>query len=158
MKIATRIVLGIFLILILSNSTTITTRSFRIQGNQNKKVILTAQTITDTKKIVPNCNLRFINSRNQAVMPPEWLVNEVSMYSCPKQKWLIQIAYYESTFNPNSINPSGCTGLMQFARSTWNWIGCTGDIMNGGDQIRCASLAYDKHLQGHWSTNYLVKL
>ena len=49
------------------------------------------------------------------------------------------VAKHESTWNPRASGGGGrWLGLMQIAPSTWRHYGCTGEIMNGADNMACA--------------------
>lgn len=49
------------------------------------------------------------------------------------------VAKHESTWNPRASGGGGrWLGLMQIAPATWRHYGCTGEIMNGADNMACA--------------------
>lgn len=52
---------------------------------------------------------------------------------------LSAVARHESTFNPRASGGGGkWLGLMQIAPRTWSAYGCSGEIMNGADNMACA--------------------
>ncbi|MDO5528598.1 MAG: transglycosylase SLT domain-containing protein [Paracoccus sp. (in: a-proteobacteria)] len=49
------------------------------------------------------------------------------------------VARHESTYNPAARGGGGkWLGLMQIAPATWRHYGCSGEIMNGADNMSCA--------------------
>lgn len=49
------------------------------------------------------------------------------------------VAKHESTYNPKASGGGGkWLGLMQIAPATWRSYGCTGEMMNGADNMACA--------------------
>lgn len=49
------------------------------------------------------------------------------------------VAKHESTWNPRASGGGGrWLGLMQIAPATWRHYGCSGEIMNGADNMACA--------------------
>lgn len=49
------------------------------------------------------------------------------------------VAKHESTYNPRASGGGGkWLGLMQIAPATWRSYGCTGEMMNGADNMSCA--------------------
>ena len=53
--------------------------------------------------------------------------------------FLSSLAKHESTWNPQAKGGGGkWLGLMQIAPSTWRGYGCSGEILDGGDNLACA--------------------
>lgn len=53
--------------------------------------------------------------------------------------FLSSLAKHESTWNPRAKGGGGkWLGLMQIAPSTWRGYGCSGEILDGGDNLACA--------------------
>ena len=63
---------------------------------------------------------------------------------------LVRIMYCESGGDPNAYNPSGCSGLMQFAPSTFYSVS-SGDIWDGYDQIDAAAEMFRQGRQNEWT-------
>ncbi len=66
---------------------------------------------------------------------------------------MIRIMYAESGGDPNAYNPSGCSGLMQFAPGTFASVcgsGC--DIWNPYNQIDAAGVMFSQGRQSEWVT------
>ena len=70
------------------------------------------------------------------------------------------VAKHESTWNPRASGGGGrWLGLMQIAPATWRHYGCTGEIMNGADNMACAVKIASRQVgrdnavaraDGHW--------
>ena len=53
--------------------------------------------------------------------------------------FLSSLAKHESTWNPQAKGGGGkWLGLMQIAPATWRGYGCSGNILDGGDNLSCA--------------------
>ena len=49
------------------------------------------------------------------------------------------LAKHESTYNPGARGGGGkWLGLMQIAPATWRHYGCSGEMLNGADNMACA--------------------
>lgn len=60
------------------------------------------------------------------------------------------VAVNESALVPSAANPSGAKGLFQIVGITWRGYGCTGNVFNTDDNIRCARKIYDKRGLKDW--------
>lgn len=63
--------------------------------------------------------------------------------------WLKRVMFCESTCRPGASNGLGNHGLMQFDYATWNE-NCSGNILNGKDQLKCADNLYSKGQSWRW--------
>ncbi|MRX51591.1 transglycosylase SLT domain-containing protein [Paracoccus sp. S-4012] len=60
---------------------------------------------------------------------------------------LSSLAKHESTWNPQARGGGGkWLGLMQIAPATWRGYGCTGEILDGGDNLSCAVRIMNKQV------------
>lgn len=66
------------------------------------------------------------------------------------------VAVNESALDPSAANPSGAKGLFQIVGTTWRGYGCTGDVFNAEDNIKCARKIYDRNglRDWEWSRNH----
>lgn len=80
------------------------------------------------------------------------IINQVFGADAPK---MIQVAKYESGFNPDARNPSGASGILQIMPATWRGYNCTGNIFNTYDNAICGK----KVLQGQgWYAWHVVSV
>lgn len=64
---------------------------------------------------------------------------------------MVDIAWAESQFVPTARNPrSTAKGIFQILDGTWSGAGCTGNVLNADDNIRCARVLYDQSGTRPW--------
>lgn len=122
---------------------------------------------------IPKCDLSFQDvrvSRKQVITPPSWFSDMFAEYkieNCSKQRWMAQIAFYESEYCKGSLDncsnvvgAANDSGLFQYIPSTWaaSWNPeRNNSIFDGKAQFRATSLKYDLGGQGIWSTNKFTR-
>lgn len=118
---------------------------------------------------VPKCDLTFRDvraTREINITPPAWfsdMFQENGITNCAKQRWMSQIAFYESEYCKGDINncsnvvgAANDTGLFQYIPSTWadpTNPEHKNPITDARAQFRAVSIKYDKGGQGIWTTN-----
>lgn len=82
---------------------------------------------------------------------PDSEVAQAILEAFPDAPIMYWVAVNESGLDPNIANPSGAKGLFQITGGTWRGSGCTGNVFNATDNIKCARKLYDKNHLSDWS-------
>lgn len=74
---------------------------------------------TPQKSPVKACKIDF--NTKVHIVPPQWFKDEIRGYSCKDQQVLSRLAFLESTYNRNAVNPRNkyAKGLYQILGSSW---------------------------------------
>lgn len=74
------------------------------------------------------------------------------MATMPNAPIMVAIAQAESGFDCGIKNKiSSARGCFQITKSTWFDTGCTGNVYNPEDNIRCAKKLFDKRGTSPWN-------
>lgn len=81
-------------------------------------------------------------------------IQQMVRQAFPDAPIMEKVALNESNFNPTAKNPnSSAKGVFQILNRTWSGYGCTGNVYDAADNIRCARVIYDESGLRPWEAS-----